>query len=258
MTRRGLAGARPDLVVWPEFAVHFYLDKERTFRAQLGQLTSSLKSPLLLGAPRIESDEASVRYYNSAYLLDPNGVILEVYDKVRLLPFAEYSPRILPQLLPHSTESPRKFTAGQRYTIFPLPRSPFGVTICYEATYPAISRRLVHDGAQFLVNISNDTWLASPGDAAATQHFSMTVFRAVENKRTLIRAAIAGVSGFVDPVGRSLATSSEPEGVLMEHVPLQRELTLYTRYGDWFPVSCTGIALLSLLLGGRLPSIRQA
>jgi apolipoprotein N-acyltransferase len=250
-TRQGLAGTHPDLVIWPEFAIHFYLDKEHILRAQLGQLTSSLKAPLLFGAPRIENNDASVHYYNSAYLLGPTGTILDVYDKVRLLPFAEYSPFVLPQFLPHSTESPTKFTAGQRYTIFPLPRSPFGVTICYEATYPSISRRLVHDGAQFLVNISNDTWLTSPGDAAAAQHFSMTVFRAVENKRTLIRAAIAGVSGFVDPVGRPIATSSTPEGVLLEHVSLQRELTVYARYGDWFPTSCIGIALLTLVLGRR-------
>lgn len=248
-TRQGVKGAQPDLVVWPEFAVHFYPDKEFALRAQLGQLTRSLNSPLLFGAPRLDTKDAASRYYNSAYLLSPTGAVLDVYDKVRLLPFAEYRPFVLPQLLPHNTESPTEFTAGQRLTIFALPHNLFGVTICYEATYPSISRRLVHEGAQFLVNISNDTWLTGPGNAAAAQHFSMTVFRAVENKRPLVRAATAGVSGFVDPVGRAIATSAQTEGTLIEHITPRRELTIYAQYGDWFPISCLGIALVTLIRG---------
>lgn len=153
-TRQGLAGTHVDLVIWPEFAIHFYPDKELTLRAQLGRLTSSLKAPLLLGAPRLEQNGSRTRYYNSAYLLGLTGAMLEVYDKIRLLPFAEYRPLVLPQFLPHKAESPTEFTAGQRFTLFPLSQSSFGVTICYEATYPSISRRLVYDGAQFLVNIS--------------------------------------------------------------------------------------------------------
>lgn len=85
----------------------------------------------------------------------------------------------------------------------------------------------------------------------------MTVFRAVENKRMLVRAATAGVSGFVDPVGHPIATSSASEGVLVEHVTPQRELTVYARYGDWFPASCIGIALFTLLLGRWQSSHRE-
>ncbi len=251
VTRRSVMGTQPDLVIWPEFAVHFYPDQELALRAQLGQLTSSLQTPLLFGAPRLNKTGADAHYYNSAYLLSPTGAVLDVYDKIRLLPFAEYRPFVLPQFLSHNAESPTEFTAGRRFTIFSLPQNSFGVTICYEATYPSLSRRLVHEGAQFLVNISNDTWLTSPGDAAAAQHFSMTIFRAVENKRTLVRAATAGVSGFVDPVGRPVALSSQAEGALIEHVTPQHEQTVYTQYGDWFPISCIGIVLLTLIVERR-------
>jgi apolipoprotein N-acyltransferase len=101
------------------------------------------------------------------------------------------------------------------------------------------------------VNISNDTWLTSPGDAAAAQHFSMTVFRAVENKRSLVRAATAGVSAFIDPVGRVSQRSTLAEGVALGEATPQQALTIYTRYGDWFAVVCLGIGAVALSTARR-------
>jgi apolipoprotein N-acyltransferase len=247
VTRQGIEGSQPDLVVWPEFAVGFYLDKEPLLRAQLGQLTRSANTSLLLGAPRMEESTTGTHYYNSAYLLSPDGRLVDVYDKIRLVPFAEYRPLTLPVLLHHSSESPSEFTAGRRSTVFPLPQSSFGVMICYEAIYPHLARRLVRGGAQFLVNISNDTWLVEGGTAAAEQHFSMAVFRAVENKRSLVRAATAGISGFVDPTGRLRQLSTTQEGVSLGQVFPRQELTVYARYGDWFAWTCAGLALTALL-----------
>jgi apolipoprotein N-acyltransferase len=247
VTRQGLAGAHPDLVVWPEFAVGFYLDQEPLLQAQLAQLTRSANTSLLLGAPRMEESTTGTHYYNSAYLLSPEGSLVEVYDKIRLVPFAEYRPLTLPVLLPHSPEAPSEFTAGRRSTVFPLPQSPFGVLICYEAIYPHLARRLVRGGAQFLVNISNDTWLVEGGSAAAAQHFSMAIFRAVENKRSLVRAATAGISGFVDPTGRPRQLSTTHEGVRLGQVFPRQELTVYARYGEWFAWTCAGVALAALL-----------
>lgn len=247
ITRQGVTGIQPDLVVWPEFALGFYLDREPLLRAQLGQLTQSIDTSLLVGAPRIEETETGVHYYNSAYLIGPGGALRGTYDKMRLLPFAEYRPLALSALLPHSYEYPSEFTPGRRSTVFALPRTAFGVTICYEATYPDLTRRLVQGGAQFLVNISNDTWLGGGGSAAAAQHFSMAVFRAVENKRPLVRVATAGVSGFIDPTGRLSHRSGEQEGVIVGEVIPRRETTIYARYGDWFALGCAGVALVALL-----------
>jgi len=215
VTRQGIDGVEPDLVVWPEFAVGFYLDREPLLHAQLGRLTQRIKASLLLGAPRMEEAEAGNHYYNSTYFMAPGGKLLDTYDKRRLVPFAEYRPLRLPALLNHSPEHPSEFTAGSRSTVFALPQGPFGVLICFEATYPQLARHLVQGGAQFLVNLSNDTWLVQAGPAAAAQHFSMSVVRAVENRRYLVRAATAGISGFIDPTGRPYHLSTQPEGVIV-------------------------------------------
>jgi apolipoprotein N-acyltransferase len=249
LTRQGIAKAHPDLIVWPEFAVGFYLDREPPLHGQLSRFTKAMNAALLLGAPRVENSETGERYYNSAYLLAPDGTVLDVYDKIHLLPFAEYRPLALPSLVPHNAEHPSDFTAGNRSTIFSLPQGSFGVLICYEATYPYLARRLVQNGAQFLVNLSNDTWLA--GEAAAAQHFSMTVFRAVENRRALARVATAGITGFVDSFGRVSHLSDATENVVLGDVFPRQHLSMYTRYGDWFVVACGVWALVALFLVHR-------
>lgn len=245
-TRQGVQRRQPDLVVWPEFAVGFYLDKNPMLRFQLGLLTRSLQAPLLLGAPRRERTSEGQRYYNSAYLLAPGGQILGVYDKRRLLPFAEYRPWGLPGLLSHSPTNPNQFTAGQQATVFDSLSSPLGVMICYEVTFPGQVRQFAEAGAQVLVNISNDGWLAAGGLASPAQHFSMAVIRAVENRRPLVRATTsAGISGFIDPTGRPSHLSVQDQGVLVGTVIPRQELSLYTRYGDWFACVCLGWGVLS-------------
>src|SRR5262249_11365858 len=117
--------------------------------------------------------------------------------------------------------------------------------ICYEATYPHLARHLVQNGAQFLVNLSNDTWLA--GEAAAAQHFSMVVFRAVETRRPLARVATAGITGFVDPQGRPYQVSSAVDEVIRGTLAPQHELTVYAHYGDWFVLACVGWVLVAIL-----------
>ncbi|MGE0684362.1 MAG: apolipoprotein N-acyltransferase [Candidatus Binatia bacterium] len=245
ISQQGTRNEPPDLVVWPEFALGFYPDKEPPLRAHLSQLTRQLNAPLLFGAPRTDESDGVTHVYNSAYLLAHDGTLVGVYDKTRLLPFAEAWPAWLPPLLPHTPELPTDFTAGDRSTIFPLRKGAFGVLICYEVTYPSLARRLVQEGAHFLVNPSNESWLG--GEAAAAQHFSMAVFRAVENRRFLARAATAGVSGFIDPFGRPYQLSARQEGVAPGAVFPRHELTIYTRYGDWFIFLCIGFSLFALL-----------
>ena len=257
ITSKGMTGASPDLVVWPEFAINFYLDREPLLQLQLGQFAQMVNSALLLGAPRQEESATGIRYYNSAYLFAPNGELLDVYDKMRLVPFAEYRPFQLPGFLTHSDESPSEFTPGTRSTVFSLPKGSLGMMICYEAAFPSFARQLVQEGAQVLVNISNDTWLGGI-PAATEQHFAMSVFRAVENRRPLIRIATAGTSSLVDPTGRVTLRSTAEEGVLRGTVFPRQEATVYGRYGEWFSWMCMGVALLCLVNAAyKFPGARK-
>jgi apolipoprotein N-acyltransferase len=261
LTRLGVNERHVQLVVWPEFAMGFYLNQNTLLRTQLSAFAQQLNAFLLLGAPRTEATPTGNRYYNSAYLLTPTGEIADVYDKIRLVPLAEY--RLVP-LVPSTApperpgQPPAEFTAGSRSTVFSLPHGSFGVMICYEATYPHLARRLVRNGAQLLVNISNDTWLAAGGRAASAQHFSMVVFRAVETRRYLARSATSGVSGFIDPTGRAFQLSETENQAIIGNVFPRQELTLYVRYGDWFVGVCALFTVLTLLVTKPVgPSSKQ-
>jgi apolipoprotein N-acyltransferase len=247
-TRSAVSRQSTDLIVWPEFASGFYLDREPMVRAQLARMVGELGADLLLGAPRLEDSGDTTHYYNSAYLLGSGGKVIDTYDKMRLLPFAEYHPLGLSLSDEDHSDYPSEFSAGNRTTIFSLSKGSFGVMICFEATYPVFARRLTARGAQFLVNISNDVWLAGAGgQAAAAQHFAMAVMRAVENKRALARATMDGITGFVDPIGRPYNVSREAEGVTLGAVAVNRELTIYTRFGDWFVLMCAIYSTLCLM-----------
>jgi len=257
VTTQGITGTSPDLVVWPEFAVNFYLDKEQLLALQLGQFAQMAGAALLVGAPRMEETDTHTQYYNSAYLFSATGELAGIYDKMRLVPFAEYRPFTLPSVVDHRPEAPAEFTAGTQATVFALPKSTIGITICYESAFPYFSRQLALNGAHLLVNISNDTWLGEVA-AAVEQHFAMTVFRAVENKRYLVRTATAGISSFIDPLGHPYQWSTAPEGVIRGEVfPLQ-EQTFYTRYGDWFAALCLSLSAVALFVRRKMSHVTEA
>src|SRR5260370_15568036 len=140
-------------MVWPEFATGFYLDSDRAMRVQLTHLTAATDAALLTGAPRSAQSDGSTHYYNSAYLFSPSGELLDTYDKIRLLPFAEYRPFGMPALSSLNSDYPDEFTAGSRTTIFSIARARFGVMLCFVATYPTYTRQLARNGAQFFFNL---------------------------------------------------------------------------------------------------------
>jgi apolipoprotein N-acyltransferase len=150
-----------------------------------------------------------------------------------------------------SPKSLRQAT-GQRFSPSQIPA--LGSSFVYEITFPQLARRLAHDGAEFLVNISNDGWIAQGGQAAVQQNFSLAVFRAVENKRRLVRVAAAGISGFIDAVGHPSKLSQEIEAVTLGEIVPQQTLTFYTQYGDWFAWSCFGVTGLVFIVAARSPA----
>lgn len=205
------------LIIWPETSVPGYLTTDPRFREWVGGLAREARTPLLVGAPR----QAEGQFYNSAVLIDQEGEIETVHDKLHLVPFGEFIPfeRLWPWLrdrLPTAGD----FSPGVTFTLVPLPRVSekvpgtflgaradeksarhfFAVLICFEDVFPGLVRRFVRDGAQFLVVITNDAWFGRSG--AADQHAAASVFRAVEHRVPVVRAANTGYSCIIDPYGR--------------------------------------------------------
>src|SRR5207249_3160230 len=175
------------------------------------------------------------------------------YDKQRLVLFAEAGPLAAPP--PEAAnESPRDFTAGTAPGVLQS-FVPLGVSICHEILYPDLIGRAVAAGASLLVNISNDGWLDGGYGAASRQHFAMAVFRAVETRRYLVRAATTGVSGIVDPFGRVVETVAPGAvGAVTGVVAARGELTPYVRFGDAFALLC--ILHIAALIATTLTSAR--
>lgn len=229
------AAGKPDLIVWPETATPFYFLHDPLLSRMVLEGVKEAGTYFIIGSPSVTRSENSeaVSYHNSAYLAGPNGDILGKYDKVHLVPFGEYVPlkRFLP-FLGKMVAQVGDFKPGRRGTTLPWGNRPIGMLICYEVIFPELVGALVDNGARVLVNITNDAWFDRT--SAAYQHFSMAVFRAVENRRTLVRAANTGISGFIDPCGRIVSASSLFEdAVATAPVALLQSTTWYTLRGDW-------------------------
>ena len=228
---------RPDLVVWPESAYPDYLMAEE-FSKDIKQQLFSLKIPLLIGVV-IQEDE---RYYNSALLISKNCDIIQRYDKIHLVPFGEYIPlkKIFPFL---NTVVPiGDFTTGEMYTVFTTP-ARFAVLICFEDIFPELSRKFVAQGANFLTNITNDAWFSKT--SSPYQHLQASVFRAVENRTPLVRAANTGISCFINPQGKIISWVRDYKdqdifvsGYKTEEFDLKITDSFYTRFGDIFVIGC--------------------
>jgi len=241
LTRMGQKQS-PDLVVWPETATPFYFLHDAELSLTVLKGIRDFKCDFMIGSPAYEPKGGRIGYFNSAYLIDSKGSVLGRYDKAHLVPYGEYVPlkRWIPflgKMVAHVGD----FTAGEKGAVINWRGRPLGTLICYEIIFPYLSRAMAKNGAQVLINLINDAWY---GDTSAPhQHFLMAVFRAVENRRSLVRSANTGISGFIDPVGRITAqTPLFQEAVLTREVPLMSGGTLYNRLGDWFPLACAGIA----------------
>jgi apolipoprotein N-acyltransferase len=249
LSRRAIADAHPDLVVWPEYAVADYPEGLPLVLQNLVALARETSAGLVFGGPRLERVEDHDRAFNAAHYLTPAGAHL-AYDKVRLVPFAEYRP--VPFGTAFAAGAEAAFGTGTGATVFPSSVGGLGMLICYEVIFPDLVRARVRAGAELLVNISNDGWLDTAGLGAGAQHLSIAVFRAVETRRYLARAATSGISGFVDPVGRPFAlTASGTRGITSGRVEARHELTPYVRYGDVFAYACIAAGVGGLLIRPR-------
>jgi len=256
--RVGHAGQEELLLVWPETALPFYPDNSPLFDELLDRIVRPRQVWLLTGAPHFEylppgagATGEEYRFYNSAYLLAPWGRVADRYDKQHLVPFGEYMPlrRYLPLPGP-LVESIGDFTAGDRPAVLEGGGLRIGVLICFESIFPDLARRQVTAGANLLVNITNDAWFGR--SSAPWQHLSMAVFRAVENRRSLARAANTGVSALIDPGGRIIeSTPLFEEAARSAELPLLTTTTFFGRFGRLFPYLCLAATAALVLLVSR-------
>jgi apolipoprotein N-acyltransferase len=140
------------------------------------------------------------------------------------------------------------FRAGEKGRTLKWKNFRIGVLICYEVIFPPLARAMVQNNASILINITNDAWYGK--SSAPYQHFSMAIFRAVENRRSLVRAANTGISGFIDPSGRIIeSTDLFKDAVITQKVPMLDMKTFYSRFGDVFAMACLGLSVFFILFG---------
>ena len=249
----------PDLLIWPESSMPGPVLEEQESNKFVMDLAASAESDLLLGT----IDEENRDVYNAALLVSDGGDRVQVYRKVHLVPFGEYVPGrhrvpLLARIV--GDQVPADFTAGKDYTVFSLTNSDVQVAplICFEDTIGELTRRFVlpsetNPGANLLVDITNDGWFLHSG--GSHQHLANAIFRCVETRRPMARAANTGVTCFINEFGRVTQMlrddtgSTFIEGVLTGEikVPTEHELTFYTRHGELFAKSCGAITVVAIL-----------
>ncbi len=231
----------PRLIIWPESPMNFTYARDQKLRQALANFTSTNHTSLLLNSlePALGGGDQ-----NSAILVNEKGEMSARYDKIRLMPFGEYVP--LPQWLPGASSVRGlvgEFKPGSSYTLMPLGAVRAGVFICIEAAHPGIARTFAHEGAEVLINISNDGYLGPT--PVMRQHLSNAVFRAVENNRDLLRVTNTGITAYITSTGevRDETNGFQEATRTWQITRGNNETTFYTRHGDLFVYGCASLSL---------------
>jgi apolipoprotein N-acyltransferase len=229
------ASSSPSLIVWPETALPFSFETDRHYTRELVSFQSQINAYLLFGTILVKekTNELST-LSNSAVLLDTAGSTVYSYDKIHLVPFGEYVPlhKVL-FFIDKLVVGIGDYVRGSRYVRAETPFGSFSTLICYEVIFPGLVRKFYSDGGDFIVNITNDAWFGKTN--GPYQHFSTAVFRAVENRKPLIRSANTGISGVIDSNGRILSkTGLFEKTILLSDIRTDKTVSFYAKYGDLF------------------------
>jgi apolipoprotein N-acyltransferase len=233
--------AVPRLVIWPESPMTFTYTSDAQLQETVADFATANHTSVLLNSLEPAPNGGG---HNSAIMVNQEGRKVAQYDKIRLMPFGEYVP--LPRWLPGASSVRAivgEFTPGRSYTLMPLGDLRAGVFICFEAAHPSIARTFTNEGADMLINISNDGYLGPT--PVMRQHLANAVFRAVENGRAVLRVTNSGITAYIDSSGRIFeATPGFEPAVRTWTVSSKHEsTTFYTRHGDVFVYACLMIAL---------------
>jgi apolipoprotein N-acyltransferase len=250
---REAAAQGAELIVWPEASAPFIFDEEPDYQMAIRSLAIETHSYLLFGSPAIAHGARVPALLNSAYLLNPDGTTQARYDKRHLVPFGEYVP-LGPVLgfVNKLVSGIGDFIPGSGPAPMDVKNHQLGVAICFEIIFPELVRQSAQSGARIIATITNDAWFGR--SAAPLQHFSMAVFRAIENRAPVIRAANTGISGFIDADGRIGPHSGLfVEAALVDTIQVSPVRTVYTRVGDIFAIGCGILVAAVILIGRRHP-----
>jgi apolipoprotein N-acyltransferase len=257
LTKKALQ-RNPDLIVWSEssvpFPYDFYLERNYEYAYLVHGFFSSIKKPVIFGSLEFEGDysnsELEGNFYNVAIFYN-KGKKESVYRKIHLVPFGEWFPykryfpwvaRILDQA------GAGDFTPGEDHVVFECNGIRFSALICYEDVFGNLARKFIVKGSRLLVNVTNDAWTHSP--RFQVQHFSISIFRTIENRVSLIRAANGGVTACIDPYGRVLdSLDMFIADLLVCDVPVPdfKKPTFYSAYGDVFPWIVLAVTVVMIL-----------
>lgn len=220
------------LVVWPELPAPFYYYDDPFFREE-AQSIAHRHGSFLFGTVAYTEDH---RPMNSAVLLGSEGNELGRYDKVNLVPFGEFIPPLF-GFVNRITQEAGDFVPGQSVKVLKTGDDNLGVFICYESAFPEFVRKFAKSGADVLFNLSNDGYFGH--SAAREQHLLLVRMRAVENRRYIVRSTNDGITSSIDPAGRIIRRLPlyREVAALLPYGRV-RELTSYSKYGDWFAWLC--------------------
>jgi apolipoprotein N-acyltransferase len=247
----------PEIIIWPASSLPARITSTITRRA-VQQIARDTGTYLLVGGAGVEKfnsqKEDRVSFSNSEFLYAPTGRVKKKYNKIRLVPFDEYLP--LQDKVPWPgwiTSLNFSFMRGKEYTLFEVNGAKFGTPICWENLFSDLVRRFVKAGAHFVVNVTNEGYTGRT--SAPYQTLAMAVFRAVENRVPVLRAATTGVSAYISPNGEIVERIQGDNGddlfvsgILVRDVPLHNAKTFYTMYGDIFAFVCIGLVVVSLIV----------
>lgn len=239
----------PALLLWPESPAPMYFYTDPEFQAEAKRLARSIKTHFLFGT--VAYDPKTRAPLNRALLLNPYGEIVTSYDKMYLVPFGEFVPETF-SWVNRITQEAGDFQPGRRVVASKVDNHTLGTVICYESAFPELVRRFPLEGAELIVNITNDGYFGR--SSARGQHVLLARMRAAENRRWVLRVTNDGYTMAIDPGGRvtdTLPPYQATAGRLnFNWIP---SLTPYTRNGDWFAWTALGFGIAAFALAKLLP-----
>lgn len=237
---------RPITVVFPESPMNFQYEDDPETKAFIDGFANMNSVSVLFNSA--EPDRSNGKFFNSAVMVSPEGKEVAQYDKIYLLPFGEAVPVPFESIVPAFVGS---FSYGKEYDLFPVGEAKAGVMICFESHFGQLSREYVRNGADVIIEMTNDGYLGPT--PVLRQHLANAVFRAVETNRPVFRVTNVGITAYINKRGevQDQATPYKEDTRVWSVEKSDGSQTFYVRYGDWFAWLCTLVTIVILGLAVR-------